>query len=224
VLEPIHATGDLRAARQRGADGVNVVSLRHAADPSDVMRDREPDAPPVILVDEEDREIGLAPKLDAHARGALHRAVSVFAFDARGLLVLQRRARTKYHSGGLWSNAACTHPRSGESTEEAARRCLREEMGLDATFMLRSGALLYRAHVGDGLEEHELDHLFVARVDQTPAPNASEVEEWRAIPLRDAEREVAEAPQRFTAWFPLALSKVTAGELVARVLQARRDA
>src|SRR3954469_14253008 len=112
----------------------------------------------VVLVDEDDREVGLAPKLRAHERGLLHRAFSVFVLNARGEVLLQRRADGKYHSAGLWTNTACGHPRPGEPVAAAARRRLREEMGFECA-LVAAGTFVYRARVGSELVEHELDHL-----------------------------------------------------------------
>lgn len=172
--------------------------------------------PPVILVDEQDRELGLAEKLDAHRRGVLHRAVSVFAFDASGALLLQRRAEGKYHSGGLWSNTACTHPRVGERPTDAARRCVREEMGVECATLEPAFSFIYRAQVSPTLVEHEYDHVFVARVVDRPSPNPEEVEAWRATPIRDVRAEVRADATRFSAWFPLALERLDAAGVVER--------
>ncbi len=177
-------------------------------------------APPVILVDEQDRAIGRAEKLAAHESGALHRAVSVFAFDATGALLVQRRAAGKYHSGGLWSNSACTHPREHESTDDAARRCLREEMGVSCRTLEPAFAFIYRAQVSATLVEHEFDHVFVARVTDRPQPNADEVESWRATTLPQVEAEVEADPSRFSAWFPLALAGLRPLEVTARATRA----
>ncbi|HEX7957304.1 MAG TPA: isopentenyl-diphosphate Delta-isomerase, partial [Pyrinomonadaceae bacterium] len=114
----------------------------------------------LILVDADDRELGAGEKLEVHRAGALHRAFSVFVFDGRGRLLMQRRAAGKYHSGGLWSNTACGHPRPGEATRAAARRRLREEMGLDCE-LSAAFEFVYRAELGDSLVEHEYDHVFV---------------------------------------------------------------
>src|ERR1700685_465980 len=114
----------------------------------------------IILVDADDREVGLAGKIEAHAKGLMHRAISVCVLDKRGRMLLQRRAAGKYHSGGLWTNACCTHPRAGEGVAEAARRRLREELGVDCElkFALRTH---YRADVGNGLIEDEIVHMFL---------------------------------------------------------------
>ena len=157
----------------------------------------------VILVDEHDTQIAVREKLDAHRAGVLHRAVSVFATADDGRVILQRRAPGKYHSGGLWSNTACTHPHPGESTEDAARRCLRNEMGIDCE-LRRAFAFTYRAAVGNGLIEHELDHVFVGRFDGTPRAAQAEVTEWRYETPAGLTRALEVAPHEFTAWLPLA--------------------
>jgi len=158
----------------------------------------------VVLVDVNDRPVGTEEKLRAHTLGSLHRAVSVFAFDTSGRLVVQQRALAKYHSGGLWSNAACTHPRDGEIPLAAAERCLREELGvgaaLRAVFRFR-----YRAPVPPGLTEHEYDHVFVGTLNGAPNPSPHEVAAWRAAPPDDLAAEVIGRPEAFTVWFRLAL-------------------
>jgi isopentenyl-diphosphate Delta-isomerase len=177
-------------------------------------------APQVILVDEHDRPLGLAEKLAAHETGALHRAVSVFAIDAEGLLLVQRRADGKYHSGGLWSNSACSHPREGETPMQAAARCLREEMGLESDALEPAGWFIYRAQVAPTLVEHELDHVFVARVSGRPTPNAAEVSAWRAVSLEAVQAEAFADPSRFSAWFALALAHVRAQPALWRAIKA----
>jgi len=154
----------------------------------------------VVLVDEHDAEVGTAEKLAAHRSGVLHRAFSVFVFDESDRLLLQRRATTKYHSAGLWSNTCCGHPRPGEGTSDAAHRRLREELGF--TCPLRHiGSFTYQAALTDGLVEHELDHVFMGRFDGEPIPHPAEVAEWRWIDLKDLGRELANSSQEFTAWF-----------------------
>ena len=161
----------------------------------------------VVLVDEHDVRIGVAPKLTAHVQGRLHRAFSVFVFDPAGRMLLQRRAAGKYHSAGLWSNAACGHPRPGEQTEAAAARRLHEEMGVRCALQHR-GTLVYRAEVGSGLVEHEVDHIFVGVYGGEPLPSRDEVAEWRWVDAATLHREAAASPERYTAWFPLALREL----------------
>jgi isopentenyl-diphosphate Delta-isomerase len=158
----------------------------------------------VILVDERNREVGADEKLRAHRAGALHRAFSVFVFDAGGRLLLQRRAREKYHSGGLWSNTACGHPRPGEATEAAARRRLREEMGFECE-LRRAFDFVYRAELGGGLVEHEYDEVFVGEFAGEPAPDPSEVEAWRWVSMSELRRDLREEPARYTFWLKVAV-------------------
>src|SRR5215469_9008927 len=136
----------------------------------------------VVLVDKQDRQIGVEEKVRAHALGLLHRAVSVFVFSSGGDLLLQRRAAGKYHCGGAWSNTACGHPEAGETPESAAARRLRQEMGIDCP-LHAAGAFLYRLPVGRGLIEHEYDHVFWGSSDAIPEPNPDEVEDWCWISL-----------------------------------------
>ena len=158
----------------------------------------------VILVDERDCELGVSEKLLAHTEGALHRAFSVFIFDGRGRLLLQKRAQEKYHSGGLWSNTACGHPRPGEATEEAARRRLREEMSLDCE-LREAFEFLYRVELEGALVEHEYDHVFVGTHDGEPAPDPSEVEDWRWVSMDELRRSLQKEPHGYSYWLKLAV-------------------
>jgi len=168
----------------------------------------------VILVDKNDREIGTEEKLAAHRDGALHRALSVFVLDDAGRLLLQRRSLGKYHSGGLWSNSCCGHPRPGESTEAAAHRRLREEMGFDCE-LRPILSFVYHAALGGELCEHELDHVFLGCFRGQPDSNAYEVSEWRWITVPNLTEELSREPWRFSVWLPIAL-----GELLSRGLLA----
>ncbi len=163
----------------------------------------------VILVDDHDAEIGSAEKLAAHQDGGrLHRAFSIFVCNQRGELLLQRRAVGKYHFGGLWSNTCCGHPRPGEETGAAARRRLREEFGFEAE-LGEVASFIYEAdHAATGLTEHEYLHVFTGRFDGAPAPDPSEIEEWRWADRAVIERELATSPKAYTPWFPLAFRKV----------------
>jgi isopentenyl-diphosphate Delta-isomerase len=162
----------------------------------------------VILVDEDDNLVGSCEKLAAHlAGGQLHRAFSVFVFDAAGRLLLQQRAMEKYHFGGLWTNTCCSHPRPGETTRAAAQRRLTEELGFTVP-LTEQGSFLYRAHdPSSGLTEHELDHVFVGHFDSAPTPNPAEVMGWRWQAMDEVEAELMAHPERFTPWFPLALNQ-----------------
>lgn len=158
----------------------------------------------VIVVDEQDQELGASDKMRAHIEGALHRAFSVFVFDRGGRLLLQRRALAKYHSGGLWSNTCCGHPRPGEATAAAARRRLREEMNFDCE--LRAAfSFLYRAELENALVEHEYDHVFVGEFNGSPAPDSSEVEEWKWVSMDELRRGLREEPSLYSAWLKLVI-------------------
>jgi isopentenyl-diphosphate Delta-isomerase len=159
----------------------------------------------VVLVDRDDNELGSAPKLQVHRDGVLHRAVSVFLVDDAGRVLLQRRALDKYHSGGLWSNTCCGHPRPGEPADIAARRRLREEMGIICSLGF-VGRFIYKAPLGNGLIEHELDHVFLGRFVGAPAPDRSEVAGWRWMSLTDLVSDHANRPERYTAWIGPAMA------------------
>ena len=161
----------------------------------------------VVLVSPFDDDIGVAPKLEVHRTGQLHRAFSVFVFDDHGRVLLQRRARTKYHSGGLWSNTSCGHPRPGEQTIEAAARRLHEEMGI-TSWLSPSFSFIYHARVGDDLIEHELDHVFIGHTSDQPSHDPAEVDEWRWMNAADLCKWLVAEPSSFTAWFGLALEGV----------------
>jgi isopentenyl-diphosphate delta-isomerase len=160
----------------------------------------------VILVDEHDREIGTDEKLAAHSVGKLHRAISVFVFDERGQMLIQQRAVTKYHSGGLWSNTCCSHPRPEETSEAAAHRRLREEMGFDCP-LDHAFSFIYKSRLANDLWEHEYDHVFVGRFDGTPEPNPAEVDGWRWIDFAEVVDDVRSNPDNYTVWFKIALEK-----------------
>jgi len=161
----------------------------------------------VILVDANDVQIGVAEKFHAHREGKLHRAFSIFIANDGGELLLQRRARDKYHSGGLWSNTCCSHPRPGEATLAAAHRRLREEMGFDCT-LSPLYRFVYRAELDGGMIEHECDTVLIGRYDGKPAPDPVEVCDWRWIHPAALAQELAETPDRFTFWFRLAFAEL----------------
>ena len=154
----------------------------------------------VILVDENDRSTGTAEKLDAHRRGLLHRAFSVFIFDGKGRLLLQRRAASKYHSGGLWTNTCCSHPRPGEAIVDAASRRLTEEMGIACQLEL-AFVTTYRANVDPDLIEHEVVHVFLGTYEGDIAPDPDEVEAWRWTTVDDLLTDIDAHPATYTVWF-----------------------
>lgn len=161
----------------------------------------------VILVDRLDREIGTEEKLKAHREGKLHRAFSIFIFNAKWELLLQKRAATKYHSGSLWTNTCCSHPRPGESHYCAARRRLNEEMGFDCG-LTELFSFVYHTKLENNLFEHELDHVFVGIFDGRPIPNLKEVDDWKWMSIDSLERDVGENPDHYTHWFKLILNRV----------------
>lgn len=163
--------------------------------------------PEVILVDKNDRQIGIAGKMEVHHRGLLHRAVSVFIINSLGEWILQRRALDKYHSKGLWTNTCCTHPNPGESVEDSARRRLMEEMGIECS-LVKLFTFIYREKFDNELTEHEFDHVFFGITDDKPRINADEVEEWEAVAFKDLEKDILENPSEYTFWFKEIYKKV----------------
>lgn len=158
----------------------------------------------VILVDENDLEIGTMEKLEAHQKGLLHRAFSVLLFNAKGELLLQKRAMHKYHSGGLWTNTCCSHPLPNEPMEVATRRKLLQEMGIDLQpeFAYK---FKYRTELDNALTEHEYDHVFFGSFDGSPQINPEEVEDWRYASLEAVRADALLNPHQYTSWFRLIL-------------------
>lgn len=162
----------------------------------------------VILVNDQDEETGYAEKMEAHRKRLLHRAFSIFIFNSRGQMLLQERARIKYHSGGLWTNACCGHPRPGEELGVATHRRLFEEFGFDST-LEPVFSFIYSTPLDHDLFEHEYDHVFFGTYDgPITGPNPSEIDSWRWIDLDDLQHEVAKTPERFSVWFRIALPRV----------------
>ncbi len=161
----------------------------------------------IILVDASDTPIGTMEKLQAHQEGRLHRAISVFLFHPDGRLMLQKRAKDKYHSGGLWSNACCSHPRPDEPTDAAAHRRLKEEMGL-ACNLTPVHAFIYRTEFPNGLTEHEYDHVFIGTTDEIPTLDPEEAEDWKWIDVEELRRELAIYPERYTYWLRVVFEQV----------------
>lgn len=161
----------------------------------------------VVLVDENDRPLQEMEKLKAHELGELHRAFSIFIFNDRGELLLQQRAAAKYHGGGLWTNTCCSHPQWGEDILHSATERLDFEMGLQCPLKWIY-AFTYHAEVENGLIEHEFDHVFLGNCNVDPIVNVDEVQDFRWVDLETVEKEMKEVPDRFTAWFKMALPRV----------------
>jgi isopentenyl-diphosphate delta-isomerase len=156
----------------------------------------------VILVSDTDDQLGLMGKMEAHKKGILHRAFSVFVFNKKGELLLQQRALDKYHSPGLWTNTCCSHQRDGESSLGAGKRRLNEEMGfhcdLEEVFWF-----IYSAAFDNGLTEHELDHVMVGYYDNDPVINLQEVASFKWMSLDKVKQDIAEHPENYTEWFKI---------------------
>lgn len=161
----------------------------------------------VILVDEQDQEIGTMEKMQAHREALLHRAFSVLTFNSKHELLIHRRAIAKYHSGGLWTNTCCSHPRPHETTEAAAHRRLQEEMGFDCN-LSEVFSFQYEAFLDQGLTEKEYDHVFFGIYDGVVDPNPEEVMDYRYISLENIKREVTDQPEKFTAWFEIIIKEI----------------
>ncbi len=154
----------------------------------------------VILVDENDIEIGVAEKLEAHQRGLLHRAFSIVIFNKAGQMLIHKRAESKYHTPGLWTNACCSHQQPGLTTEEVLESKLMQEMGF-ACSLSPAFKFVYTAHFDNGLTEHELDHVFIGEYSDAPIPNPDEVGAWRYADPSDIRAEIQNYPSNFTPWF-----------------------
>ncbi len=160
----------------------------------------------VVLVNENDEKIGLMPKQEAHEKGVLHRAFSVFIFNAKNELMLQQRALHKYHSPGLWTNTCCSHQRDGESSLEAGKRRLFEEMGY-STDLKETTSFIYKAPFDNGLTEHELDHILIGNFEGTPNINTEEVATWKWKDLEEVKNDIQNNPEIYTEWFKIIFDK-----------------
>ncbi|MCM4159744.1 isopentenyl-diphosphate Delta-isomerase [Antarcticibacterium flavum] len=160
----------------------------------------------VILVNESDEQIGLMPKMEAHEKGLLHRAFSVFVFNDRNELMLQQRALSKYHSPGLWTNTCCSHQREGESNIEAGKRRLQEEMGF-STELKDTISFIYKAPFDNGLTEHEFDHILVGKFNDEPELNPEEAAAYKWMPLEEVKEDMKRNPHIYTEWFKIIFDK-----------------
>lgn len=156
----------------------------------------------VILVNRNDRPIGLMPKMEAHEKALLHRAFSVFVMNDKGQTMLQQRAADKYHSPLLWTNTCCSHQREGETNIEAGKRRLREEMGFE-TELKELFSFIYKAPFDNGLTEHELDHVMMGHFNGTPNINPDEVADWKWMYPEEIKADIKKSPEKYTAWFKI---------------------
>lgn len=167
----------------------------------------------VLLVDSENISVGTMGKMEAHQKGLLHRAFSIYLFNAKNELLLQKRAKIKYHSGGLWTNTCCGHPRPQEEITSAAKRRLMEEMGIESS-LTELTQLTYKTTLENGLIEHEYLHVFVGSYNGALVPNPLEVEEWKwqnpEVILRDLETH----PSAYTKWFNIVFPTLKPYELI----------
>lgn len=160
----------------------------------------------VILVNENDEQIGLMGKMEAHEKALLHRAFSVFVFNDKKELMIQQRAIHKYHSPGLWTNTCCSHQRAGESNIKAGMRRLQEEMGF-ATDLEETISFIYKAPFDNGLTEHEFDHIMIGYFNDVPKINPDEVADWKWMSLDAVKVDIKNQPDLYTAWFKIIFEK-----------------
>ncbi len=158
----------------------------------------------VILVDTHDNEIGSEEKIAAHKKALLHRAFSVYIFNSKGELLLQRRALDKYHCPGIWANTACSHPRHGEPNEAAAARRLKEEMGMECP-LKEAFQFIYKVEFDNGLTEHEFLHVFIGQSDKNPTVNKDEVHEYKWMSWHDLKIDIGKNPTHYTEWTKMTL-------------------
>lgn len=161
----------------------------------------------VIIVDENDQEIGKEEKMKAHQTGNLHRAFSIFVLNSNNELLIQKRAAIKYHSGNLWTNTCCSHPSPGDNIEESIHVRLQEEMGFDCElkFLFK---FIYKAEFSNGLIEHELDYVYLGKYNSDPDPNPTEVGDWKWVNLEVLREEIYQNPEKYTYWLIYIFEKV----------------
>ncbi|MAP99284.1 MAG: isopentenyl-diphosphate delta-isomerase [Flavobacteriaceae bacterium] len=160
----------------------------------------------VVLVDSNNNKLGLMPKMEAHIKGVLHRAFSVIIFNNNGDIMLQKRARTKYHTPGLWSNTCCSHQRDNEDNITAGKRRLYEEMGF-TTQLQNFDSFIYKVSFSNGLIEHEFDHILTGIYNGIPNLNKKEVDQWKWVSIDSLYHDINNNPDNYTAWFKIIINK-----------------
>lgn len=161
----------------------------------------------LILVDENDRQLGKQEKLLVHQLGLLHRAFSVFIFNSKGELLLQQRADEKYHSPGLWTNTCCSHPNYGEELNDAVKRRLKQEMGMACKTRF-AFSFIYKVKFDNGLIENEFDHVYLGETDELPKPEKLEVKNWKYISFSQLESDIIEHPEKYSEWMKICLPEL----------------
>jgi isopentenyl-diphosphate delta-isomerase len=167
----------------------------------------------VILVDENNNQIGVTEKIKAHREGRLHRAFSIFVFNSQGEFLIQQRAKMKYHSGELWSNTVCSHPKPNETYDQAVHRRLKEEMGFDCE-LKKMFCFIYNTGFENGLTENEYDCVFFGKYDDEPQPNPEEVMDHKWINLKKLDRDISQNPNKYSVWLKIALEKMKIKKIV----------
>ncbi|MEA3463953.1 MAG: isopentenyl-diphosphate Delta-isomerase [Patescibacteria group bacterium] len=161
----------------------------------------------VVLVDKNNRKIGIEEKIKAHQDGKLHRAFSIFIFNSKGELLIQQRAKNKYHSGGLWSNTVCSHPRPNETYNQAVHRRLREEMGFDCKIK-KIFCFIYNTGFYNGLIENEYDCVFIGKFNGEPKPNQKEIMDYKWVFMGELKKDIIRHPNKYSVWLRIALKKM----------------
>ena len=166
----------------------------------------------VILVNKHNRKIGIEEKIKAHKEGKLHRAFSIFIFNSKGELLIQQRAKTKYHSGILWSNTVCSHPRPNETYSKATHRRLKQEMGFDCK-LKKLFCFIYKAEFSNKLIENEYDCVFIGKFDGKVKPNKKEVMNYKWISIKDLKKDIKKNPKKYSVWLKIALNKIKSSQI-----------
>ena len=161
----------------------------------------------VVLVDKNNRKIGIEEKIKAHKEGKLHRAFSIFIFNSKGELLIQQRAKTKYHSGGLWSNTVCSHPKPNETYQQAIHRRLKEEMDFDCK-LKKLFCFIYNTGFQKGLIENEYDCVFIGNFDGKPKPNPQEIMNYKWISVNELKQDIIKNSNKYTIWLKISLNRI----------------
>jgi isopentenyl-diphosphate delta-isomerase len=166
----------------------------------------------VVLVDKNNRKIGIEEKIKSHKEGKLHRAFSIFILNSKGELLLQQRAKTKYHSAKLWSNSVCSHPKPNETYLQATHRRLKEEMGFDCK-LKKLFCFIYNTGFKNGLIENEYDCVFIGKFDGKPKPNHKEIMNYKWISMKELKKDIISHPNKYSVWLKIALNRIKSSQI-----------